>query len=90
MFTLFDPLSFRGLSEIKAIEDRSLGARAPVIKFHVCKSINYSGDCYYLASELLSVSLSNSGCVNFKAGVASNIASIRVLDTWRYSVSIYE
>lgn len=75
---------------IKAIEDRSLVARAPVIKFHVCTSINYSGSCYYLASEPLTVSGSNSGCVNFKVGVTSNIESIRVLDTWKYSVSIYE
>ena|SRR6266545_6821949 len=90
MFTFFGPLSFRGLSPIKAIEDRSLEARAPIIKFHVCTSINYSGGCYYLATEPLTVPLSNSGCVNFKAGVASNIESIRVLDTWKYSVSIYE
>jgi len=91
MFSFFDP-PFCGLSPnpIKAIEDRSLEARAPTIKFHLCKSINYSGDCYYLASELLTVSLSNSGCVDFKAEVASSIASIRVLDTWQYSVAIYE
>lgn len=75
---------------IKVLEVRSLEARAPVIKFHLCTNINYSGNCYYLATEPLSVSLSNSGCVNFKAGVASNIQSIRVLDTWNYAVSIYE
>jgi hypothetical protein len=75
----------------KAIEGRSLEARdPPLIKFHLCTAINYFGDCYYLATQPLTVSLSNSGCVNLKAGVASNIQSIRVLDTWRYSVSIYE
>lgn len=90
MFTFFDTLSFRGLSPIKAIEDRSLQARAPVIKFHLCKDINLSGDCFYLASEPLTVLGSNSGCVNFKAEVASSIASVRVIDTWQYSVSLYE
>ncbi len=83
-------LSFCGLSPIKAIDARSLEARAPIIKFHVCTNINYRADCYYLATEPLTVPLSNSGCVNFKAEVASNIESVRVLDTWNYAVSLYE
>jgi hypothetical protein len=78
------------LSPIKAIEDRSLEARAPVIKFHLCKDINFSGDCFYLSSNQLTVLGSDSGCVNFKAEVASSIASVRVIDTWQYSVSLYE
>jgi len=90
MFTFFGPLSFCALPPIKVIEERSLEARAPVIKFHVCTKPNYSGNCYYLATLLLTVPGSSSGCVNFKAGVALNIQSIRVLDTWRYLVSIYE
>ena len=90
MFTFFDPFSFRGLSPSKAIEDRSLAARAPIPMFHLCKSINYNGDCFFLASEPLTVSLSNSGCVDFKPEVASSIASVRVLYTWQYSVSLFE
>jgi len=86
----FDTLPYRGLSPIKAIEDRSLEARAPVIKFHLCKNINFRGDCFYLASEPLTVFGSNSGCVNLKAEVATTIASVRVIDTWKYSVSLYE
>jgi hypothetical protein len=77
-------------SPIKAIDARSLEARAPIIKFHVCTNINYRADCYYLATEPLTVPLSNSGCVNLKAEVASNIESVRVLDTWNYAVSLYE
>jgi hypothetical protein len=84
------PFAFRCLSPIKAIEARALEARAPIIKFHVCTSINYFGDCYYLATEPLTVAGSSTSCVNFKAGVASKIQSIRVLDTWRYAVDIYE
>jgi hypothetical protein len=90
MFTFFETLSFRGLSPIKAIEERSLEARAPTIVFHLCKDINLTGDCFYLASEPLTVFGSNSGCVNFKAEVASSIASVRVLYTWQYAVSLYE
>jgi len=89
-FKFFDTLSFRDSSPIKAIEDRSLAARAPVIKFHLCKDINLRGDCFYLASEPLTVLGSNSGCVDFKAEVAASIASVRVIDTWQYSVSLYE
>jgi len=90
MFTFFETLSFRGLSPIKAIEDRSLEARAPIIKFHLCKNINLRGDCFYLASEPLTTLNGNSGCVNFKAEVASSIASVRVIDTWQYLVVLYE
>ena len=90
MFTLFDTISFRGLSPIKAIEGRSLEARAPAIKFHLCKDINFGGDCFFLASNPLTVLGSDSGCVNLRAEVASSIASVRVIDTWKYSVSLYE
>ena len=65
-------------------------ARAPVVKFHICTDINFKG-CYTLATELPTVPvISFSECVNFKPEVASNVKSIRVLDTWNYAVEIHE